>query len=117
LAAIQEGCADTTCVVVTILEFIPPPVVQAPNVFSPNGDDANDVWKFILLEFIDDIELVILNRWGNVVNEQTSATPTWDGKLQDGSDANDGVYFYKYKALGLDGSTIEGHGQITLFRD
>jgi hypothetical protein len=69
------------------------------------------------LEFIEKIELVILNRWGNIVNEQTSATPAWDGKLQDGSEANDGLYFYKYKATGLDGSTLEGHGSLTLIRE
>lgn len=116
LAALQAGCSDTACLVITVLEFIPPPVLATPNVFSPNGDDINDVWEFITKEFVEKIELVIVNRWGSVVNEQTSATPTWDGKLQDGSEAVDGVYFYKYKATGLDGSTIEGHGSISLYR-
>jgi gliding motility-associated-like protein len=116
VAAIQQGCQDTACIVVTILEFIPPPNLEAPNVFSPNGDDVNEVWEFVFLENVSEVELVIVNRWGNVVFEQTAPIPAWNGKLQNGNDAAEGIYFYRYKAQGLDGSTLEGHGYMHLMR-
>lgn len=116
VAAIQEGCQDTACVVVTILEFIPPPYAETPNVFSPNGDDVNDEWQFVVLNNVVEVELVIVNRWGNVVHEQKAAIPTWNGRLADGSEATEGVYFFRYKATGLDGSIIEGHGYTQLIR-
>jgi gliding motility-associated-like protein len=116
VAAIQQGCQDTACIVVTILEFIPPPYVDVPNVFSPNGDNVNDEWVFISLDFVAEVEITILNRWGNIVYEQKAASPSWNGKVEGGSDAAEGVYFYRYSALGLDGSTVEGHGFIQLVR-
>lgn len=116
VAAIQEGCQDTACIVVTILEFIPPPYAETPNVFSPNGDDVNDEWQFVVLNNVVEVELVIVNRWGNVVHEQKAAIPTWNGRLADGSEATEGVYFFRYKATGLDGSIIEGHGYTQLIR-
>lgn len=118
LIAIQPGCEDTACVVVTILEFIPPPVFAIPNVFTPNNDGSNDFWSFYNLDFVDFIELTILNRWGNVVFEQTSEDPVWDGKLPNGNDAAEGVYFYKYFLQGRDQiTTHEGHGFLQLIRE
>lgn len=116
VAAIQEGCQDTACIVVTILEFIPPPTFDIPNVFSPNGDGANDEWQLIDLENAAEVDLVIVNRWGNVVHEVKGPNPTWNGRLADGSDATEGVYFFRYKVVGLDASIIEGHGYIQLIR-
>ncbi len=118
LIAIQPGCQDTACVVITIFEYIPPPVFTIPNVFSPNGDGNNDTWNFFNLGFVETIELTILNRWGNVVFESTDPNPTWNGKLQNGNDAAEGVYFYKYLLTGKDKiTTHEGHGYLQLIRE
>lgn len=118
IIALQPGCSDTACVTVQILEYIPPPVFNIPNVFSPNGDNNNDFWSFTNLLFVDSIELTIVNRWGNVVFEQTDSNPTWDGKFQNGNDAPEGVYFYKFFLMGKDKfTTHEGHGFIQLIRE
>jgi gliding motility-associated-like protein len=91
------------------------PVVIVPNVFSPNDDDANDL--FFLTHFnTDKIYIVILNRWGNVVFETTDTDPKWDGSAQNGQQVTDGVYFYKYVATGVNGIEIKGHGDITVVR-
>ena len=116
VASIQTGCQDTACIVVTILEFIPPPNLEPSNVFSPNGDGVNDVWQFVFLENVAEVDLTIVNRWGNIIFEQKAAMPAWNGKLANGNDANEGVYFYRYKALGFDGSVLEGHGYVHLIR-
>jgi len=116
VAAIQEGCQDTACIIVTILQYIPPPYVETPNVFSPNGDNSNDVWQFTVINNVEEVEITIVNRWGNVVYEQTATLPSWDGKIENGNAAAEGVYFFRYAAKGLDGSTIDGHGYFHLIR-
>jgi gliding motility-associated-like protein len=117
LAALQPGCQDTACIVVTILELIDPPYIETANVFSPNNDGVNDAWEFVRLDNVAEIEVVILNRWGNVIYEQTAAVPSWNGRLANGTEANEGVYFFRYKATGLDGSILEGHGYMHLVRE
>jgi gliding motility-associated-like protein len=55
------------------------------------------------------VELVITNRWGNVMFKGTSLNPTWDGKVN-GNVVSDGVYFYKYTAFSVQGDEVVGHG-------
>ena len=59
---------------------------ELPNVFSPNGDGANDIWK---AEFDEDVTFFIYNRWGNKVYEQKEKNIYWNG-----TNYNDGIYYY-----------------------
>ena len=43
------------------------PYYELPNVFSPNGDGANDTFKPFPYRFIERVEMKIFNRWGNLV--------------------------------------------------
>ena len=63
-----------------------------------------------------DIELTILNRWGNTVYTGKGINPAWDGKVNS-TDAAEGVYFYKYIVTGVGGDKLEGHGFLQLIRD
>ena len=91
------------------------PIVVVPNVFSPNQDGVNE--QFILeTENIASLELIILNRWGNVMATIESLDSGWDGKTKSGSEATEGVYFYKYNATGINGQELSGHGFLTLVR-
>ena len=95
----------------------PTPIVIAPNVFTPNGDNDNDLFVLKLTN-TSFVELTILNRWGNLMYQSTSPNPAWDGKTEGGAKSEEGTYFYKYVATGIDGETvIEGHGFLHLFRD
>jgi len=93
----------------------PIPTVEVPNVFSPNGDDANDLF-FLNTTNSTSITLTVLNRWGNTVYENTGINPAWNGKAQSGADCLEGVYFYKYRVDGLNGAFLEGHGFLHLVR-
>jgi gliding motility-associated-like protein len=106
-------CSDTAMIQIDILPY-PTPDIHVPNVFTPNGDNANDDF-FILTHNASAIEVIILNRWGNVVHEITTLDGVWDGDVN-GKHADDGVYFFKYKVSGLNGEEITGHGNITLIR-
>jgi gliding motility-associated-like protein len=95
--------------------ILPDPEIDAPNVFTPNQDGLNDVFE---LEWknLKTLRLIILNRWGNVVYDETSdnlinKTPKWDG-----GKAEEGVYFFKYQGAGIAGQELEGHGFIHLVR-
>ncbi len=99
----------------------PIPAAFPPNVMTPNGDGDNDVF-FIRTENTVTLELIILNRWGNVMYDQSIdilSTPFagWDGTTPNGKDAGEGTYFYRYVATGVNGDKVEGHGFLQLVRD
>ncbi|MDG1331483.1 MAG: choice-of-anchor L domain-containing protein [Crocinitomicaceae bacterium] len=93
--------------------FYPEPIITVPNVFTPNGDNQNDIF-FISVENAEDLEFTILNRWGNVVYEATGLTAAWNGFLEGGNFAQDGTYFVKYVVTAINGDLIEGHSFVQL---
>lgn len=93
----------------------PIPTVVAPNVFTPNGDQSNDFYELDVMH-AESVNLIIVNRWGNVMYEATGTNPKWDGTDLSGAEANEGTYFYKYLVTGSEGDIIEGHGFLELMR-
>ncbi|MBS1652960.1 MAG: gliding motility-associated C-terminal domain-containing protein [Bacteroidetes bacterium] len=94
-----------------------PSSLTIPNVFTPNGDNVNDVF-FVKASNLTDINALIFDRWGNVVYQLDSNTGniSWDGKNQYGKDCAEGTYFYVIKATGKDGTSYEKKGNVSLFR-
>ena len=95
--------------------IFPDPVIEAPNVLTPDGDQVNDVFDLDWLN-LKSLRLVIMNRWGNVVYDEISEdlsvnVPSWDG-----GNAEDGVYFYRYEGIGIANQPLEGHGFLHLIR-
>jgi PKD repeat protein len=90
---------------------------EAPNVITPGG--VNPYFFILQTESVSSMELTILNRWGNVIYEASSASypdiqdnnnPKWDGTIN-GTLVEEGVYFYKYTALlGQSDQEVTGHG-------
>ena len=112
LIADNDLCADSVSLeIVTTVE----PWIFVPNVFTPNSDNSNEMFM-ISTENMQSIELLIVNRWGNLMATIEDLNGGWDGKTPNGNDAKEGVYFYKYFAVGLDGSEWVGHGFLTLIR-
>lgn len=112
LYASNGYCSDSATIRIDVL-FMPD--VWAPNVFSPNDDDVNSYFN-INTENVASLNLQIFNRWGNLIAEINTITGGWNGKSQSGANATEGVYFYKYKAIGVNGEELEGHGFLTLVR-
>lgn len=88
--------------------------ITIPNVISPYGTNgSNDMFRIPGIETYEDVELVILNRWGNVVYESDDfgASSFWDAEA-DG--ATSGVYYYKLTIPVEDGplvvTSIAGNG-------
>ncbi|MDG2152522.1 MAG: choice-of-anchor L domain-containing protein [Crocinitomicaceae bacterium] len=112
LIADNGVCADSVSLIITTtIETW----IFVPNVFTPNEDGSNETFM-ISTENMQSIELLIVNRWGNLMATIDDLNSGWDGKTPGGSDAKEGVYFYKYAATGLDGSEWMGHGFFSLVR-
>jgi gliding motility-associated-like protein len=97
----------------------PYPEVEAPNVITPDGDLTNDEF-FLQYKNVVSIELIIFNRWGAIMysgssSDLTQSQPSWDG-TSNGNEASEGVYTYTYKATGVSGGQVSGHGFFHLIR-
>ena len=114
LFASKGICIDTAA---RVLRVDIPSLMEVPNVFTPNGDNANDLF-FLKASNLEEISVNIFDRWGNVVFYSVSATGNieWDGKTRSGKDAAEGTYFYVIKASGKDGVPYEKKGTLSLYR-
>jgi gliding motility-associated-like protein len=138
IASDASGCADTAYAQVDVVPcgctdpnainynpfatiddgscFFPEPIVSPHNVFTPDGDGNNDLF-FLDTENVEEMTLVITNRWGNLIYEGKGPNPAWDGTNQSDVEVEEGVYFYKYTAVGVNPEPVaEGHGFIHLIR-
>ncbi|MGY6561980.1 MAG: T9SS type B sorting domain-containing protein [Luteibaculaceae bacterium] len=97
------------------------PVIELPNVFTPNGDGVNDNFIPIKIRQILSVEITIYNRWGSIVHQREANSVLWDGTFLDtGEPVSEGTYFYvaKAKARTLRGIIeIPLTGNITVFID
>jgi gliding motility-associated-like protein len=108
----KNGCKDTTCKILTIYE---PLSFQPINIFSPNGDGANDIFTFsFTAKSISEFNCVIVDRWGTTIHEIIDVNAGWDGKDKGGNLCHDGVYFYVYTAKTDNSLILEGQGTIQL---
>lgn len=112
LVASAGSCSDTAYAVVVVESGL---TIQIPNVFTPNGDNINDVFT-ITSTGVKEIALQIFNRWGEKLYEFSGPNAGWDGHEGHGAKVPDGTYFYFVKATGFDGKTIEKQGTVNLYR-
>ncbi len=68
---------------------------EIPNVFSPNGDDINDVLRPYEYRDVSKIDMKIFNRWGQMIYQTEDPNINWDGKIMGSNKlAAPGVYYY-----------------------
>ena len=88
--------------------------LNAPNVFTPNGDGYNDEFRVAYVS-ISEFQATILNRWGRVVHSWNNPQEGWDGNIG-GKPAAEGTYFYVITAKGADSKVHKLKGHINLLR-
>ena len=92
----------------------------APNVFSPNGDGAND-WFYLQGKRNDRIKVMrIFNRWGALIFEKegimlNQETEGWDGTFQ-GRNLNPDVFVWYAEIEYADGEVIPQSGDVIIIR-
>jgi gliding motility-associated-like protein len=119
-AGASDGCTDKDSVMMvitvpTLVDF------EMPNVFTPNGDNSNEIYKpkGSSLDGIESLDCYIYSRWGKKVVEWHSveeAMAGWDGNIKGGPKASSGVYYYYIKIVGYNGQKLEKKGAFELFR-
>lgn len=87
---------------------------KLPNVFTPNGDGQNDIFKPFPYYSVEKVDMKIYNRWGNLVFETSDPDINWDGRNQiTNKMVSDGVYYYicdvyEMRLTGLEPRNIVG---------
>lgn len=107
----QTGCEDTIDYNYVFVDSIQ---LFVPNAFTPNGDGVNDVFKLAALNF-EAFELLIFNRWGQLIFSTKQPGDEWDGSYQ-GEMMPAGAYPYLIKATGKNKKPYFYEGQISLIR-
>ena len=118
---VQLIASNGECVVsaeIEIVVYLEAPIsFDMPNVFTPNGDGVNDYFS-LNLKNVKELDLVIVNRWGNVVFQTNEVDSVWDGiDEKTGKPCTEGVYFYKFTLVGDNNEEVNNHGYVHLVRD
>jgi gliding motility-associated-like protein len=109
-----DGCTGIASITITVIQPECEEDVFLPNAFTPNGDDVNSV-LFVRSNFVDEMLLIIYNRWNEEVFRSTSQNVGWDGTYK-GVDLAPDSYAYYLTVTCVDGFTIERSGNINLIR-
>lgn len=91
-----------------------PTMIFIPTAFSPNGDGNNDSFT-IVAQNIQDPDLCIYDRWGELVFRSSDPDLSWDGTYK-GTACPAGVYYYHFIARDEDGKIKKITGTITLLK-
>jgi gliding motility-associated-like protein len=111
------GCSDTARMVITVVEEL---IFYVPNSFTPDGDSFNEYFQAIFTSGFDpfDFELLIFNRWGEIIWESHDDSIGWDGTYGAGQKlVQDGVYTWRieFKKTANDQRVLVT-GHVTLIR-
>jgi large repetitive protein len=91
---------------------------KLPNAITPNGDGLNDALVFdqLLLnpDKFPDNELIVFNRWGDIVFRASPYINNWQGVNSKGEDLPDGTYYYILRLNIGRGEIIRG--DVTILR-
>ena len=105
-----DGCFGTSSN--AIVNFIPKVELFIPNTFTPNGDEHNDMLVTVGKN-IQIFNMIISNRWGEIVFASDEINKLWDGKLN-GDAIEQGSYSYKVDIIGTNNRPFSRSGIINV---
>jgi gliding motility-associated-like protein len=96
------------------------PVVDVPNVFTPNNDGVNDFFNVVVTEdriaTLDVVSFRVYNRWGQLIYDNEDPIQGWDGTFN-GEPQPTEAYFYQIEVLYPNGQVAgQFQGNVTLLR-
>ena len=113
-----NNCTGSSSINITIDTCYTEPFwIWIPDIFTPNNDGENDGFYISGTSFEFE-NITILNRWGEVLY-QTNGNIPWDGRLNSGTEAPDGNYYYILNILSFDNNISQSKnykGNFTLLR-
>lgn len=108
-----NGCTDTA---EQIIDIAPRVSYFLPNAFTPNGNGKNDGYRGNgYLEYIQNFEMLIFNRWGEQIFSTNSPYEAWNGRKNNtGKKCQAGVYvvLVRYREPRGDRKEIKGFATI-----
>ena len=114
-----NGCFGTDQIIVDIDKNRN---VYIPNVFSPNGDGINDLFKMYTGVGVERVNYFrIFDRWGELLYQDQNFLPGdfyiggWDGSFK-GKAMNVGVFIYIAEVVFVDGIVLLYRGDVTLLK-
>ena len=96
-------------------------LVFIPNIFTPNGDQENDVFMIFSSRSVEKINhFLVYDRWGEIMYEQHDFSPDnpaygWDGTLK-GKPLSPAVFVYWADVQLIGGRSVIFKGDVTLLR-
>ena len=89
------GCTTTVPVYITVTPP-PPPLINAPNTFTPNNDGINDYFSLSISGYGEFGSLRVYDRYGRLVFQTRSKDARWDGKYNE-SFVSTGTYYWVFE--------------------
>lgn len=91
----ENGCESYPQNFTATIELCPQELIFIPNTFTPDGDENNNEWVPVFTSGFDPyrFELLIFNRWGQLIWESRNPYSKWDGTYN-GMKCQDGIYFW-----------------------
>lgn len=108
----SQGCNDTTAYTFVLAESSS---MTLPNVFTPNHDGANDVFRPIC-KGISELHVMVHNRLGILVYEWNTVNGFWDGYSISGVACDEGTYYVIAEGKGFDNKSFSLRGSLSLLR-
>ncbi len=108
------GCKDTATLTVYVTDSVIPVIV--PNIFSPNGDQINDIFS-IKGSRLSQFNCIVYDRWGLKLYEWSDPTGGWDGRnAKNGLAVSDGTYYFLVTYVDQKGKPVVKEGFLELVR-
>lgn len=90
--------------------------IYIPNAFTPNNDGIDDMWFPIGVGW-ESIEVLVFDRWGELVFRSVDPKGFWNGSFRDGDYyVQNDVYEYKVTWKGIDNEPEIIFGHVTVVR-
>ncbi|PHI21243.1 hypothetical protein CEQ90_04285 [Lewinellaceae bacterium SD302] len=106
----EGGCSGTIGVSLVTQQA----TFAIPELITPNNDGVNDIFRLFYNGVVTDYQMLVFNRWGQVVFETNDPEQGWDGETDGEPQAMD-VYLYRTK-FNQNGVAQERDGQFSLVR-
>lgn len=114
LIPVQDALGCETEVAVEVELALTPDCLADDLGFSPNGDGINDQWEIPCISQYQNLEIQVLNRWGQRVYYALNYDRPWDGRSR-GADLPNGTYYYVIRFIN-NGRPAEFKGTLSIVR-
>ena len=105
----ENNCSTTDTIHIDIKDC--EIIFEIPNIFTPNSDGINDLFRPIISKGIISMNIEIYNRWGNKVFETNDLLIGWNG-----NNLTDGTYFWIVYYTNIKGVQNKLNGYVVLLR-